>query len=95
MALLKMNKVEEVRLDTDDSNQLVKLLDMALVLMEGGTEADFKSLEDSKDSESMDNGEEKAEEEAEVKEEETEKPYVSLAKIRKVLVQNLSAQPDG
>ncbi|GAV02828.1 hypothetical protein RvY_13346 [Ramazzottius varieornatus] len=74
MGLLKLNKIDDVKLDIDDSNQLVKLLDMALVLMEGGTEADFKSLDDAKDSESMDNGEEKTEDETEIKEEAVEKP---------------------
>ncbi|OQV19076.1 Serrate RNA effector molecule-like protein [Hypsibius exemplaris] len=47
MELLRLGKVDEIHLEIDQQNDIIRFLDMALILMEGGTEADFKTLDDS------------------------------------------------
>lgn len=49
MELLKSGKVAEISLEIENAKDIVRFLDMALILMEGGTEEDFKLL-DSKSS---------------------------------------------
>ena len=47
MELLRLGKVDDIHLEIENQNDIVRFLDMALILMEGGSEADFKTLEDS------------------------------------------------
>lgn len=43
--LLNKNKFDKVIVDADQSEQLVKIMDIFVILLEGGTESDFQVLE--------------------------------------------------
>lgn len=45
MQLLKLGKVAEISLEIENSKDIVRFLDMALILMEGGNEEDFNLLD--------------------------------------------------
>lgn len=47
--LLELNRISSVVVDVDHSDDLVKLLDAAVILMEGGTEFDLKILDNDVD----------------------------------------------
>ena len=45
MDLFEKGRLDNVLIDADQSDQLVKVMDMFVILLEGGTEYDFKVLE--------------------------------------------------
>lgn len=43
--MLNKNRFDDVLVDADQSDQLIKIMDMFVIFLEGGTENDFKVLE--------------------------------------------------
>lgn len=43
--MLDKGKFENIMIDSDHSDQLIKVMDMFVILLEGGNENDFKILE--------------------------------------------------
>lgn len=43
--MLNKNRFDDVLVDADQSDQLIKIMDMFVILLEGGNENDFKILE--------------------------------------------------
>ena len=45
MELFEKGRLDNVLIDADQSDRLVKVMDMFVILLEGGTEYDFEVLE--------------------------------------------------